>query len=118
MSLLKRATARDRDRGKVINTGGCTVEPKSQLPGGSVSGSGHVGGVVSSQWVAPHWSGPALVQAYIKLEIRYNELDRASAIYERWVAVRPEPRVWVKWGKFEEERGKVDKARDVFRSTA
>ncbi|KAH9015642.1 hypothetical protein EDB84DRAFT_1633505 [Lactarius hengduanensis] len=55
-------------------------------------------------------------QAYIKLEIRYNELDRASAIYERWVAIRPEPRVWVKWGEFEEERGKVDKVRDVFQS--
>lgn len=55
-------------------------------------------------------------QAYIKLETRYNELDRASSIYERWVAVRPEPRVWVKWGKFEEERAKVDKARDVFQT--
>ncbi|KAJ3003030.1 hypothetical protein NUW54_g5517 [Trametes sanguinea] len=55
-------------------------------------------------------------QAYIKLEMRYNELDRASAIYERWVAVRPEPRVWVKWGKFEEERGKLDKAREVFQT--
>lgn len=43
-------------------------------------------------------------QAYIKLEVRYSEFDRASAIYERWVAVRPEPRVWVKWAKFEEER--------------
>ncbi|TFY53910.1 hypothetical protein EVG20_g9917 [Dentipellis fragilis] len=31
----------------------------------------------------------------------------------RW---RPEPRVWVKWGKFEEERGKVDKAREVFQT--
>jgi len=27
---------------------------------------------------------------------------------------QPEPRVWVKWGKFEEERAKVDKAREVF----
>ena len=41
---------------------------------------------------------------------------RASAIYERWVAIRPEPRVWVKWGKFEEERGKLDKAREVFQT--
>ncbi|KAH8112439.1 hypothetical protein DFH11DRAFT_1607624, partial [Phellopilus nigrolimitatus] len=30
-----------------------------------------------------------------KMEERYQELDRASAIYERWGAVRPEPRVWV-----------------------
>ena len=55
-------------------------------------------------------------QAYIKLEQRYQELDRASAIFERWVAVRPEPRVWVKWGKFEEERGRLDKAREVFQT--
>ena len=55
-------------------------------------------------------------QAYIKLEQRYEEFDRASAIYERWVAVRPEPRVWVKWGKFEEERGMLDKAREVFQT--
>lgn len=55
-------------------------------------------------------------QAYIKMELRYEEFDRASTIYERWVAVRPEPRVWVKWGKFEEERGKVDKAREVFQT--
>ena len=53
-------------------------------------------------------------QAYIKMEVRYQEYDRASAIYERWVAVRPEPRVWVKWGKFEEERGNLIKAREVF----
>ncbi|KAI0665389.1 hypothetical protein C8Q78DRAFT_1115406, partial [Trametes maxima] len=30
---------------------------------------------------------------------------------------RPEPRVWVKWGKFEEERAKLDKARKVFQTT-
>jgi len=53
-------------------------------------------------------------QAHIKMEVRYQEYDRASAIYERWVAVRPEPRVWVKWGKFEEERGNLLKAREVF----
>ncbi|OJT03935.1 Pre-mRNA-splicing factor CLF1 [Trametes pubescens] len=35
------------------------------------------------------------LQAYIKLEQRYDKQDRASAIFERWVAVHPEPRVWV-----------------------
>jgi crooked neck len=50
------------------------------------------------------------------MEERYGEHDRASAIYERWIAVRPEPRVWVKWAKFEEERGRVDKARQVFQT--
>ncbi|KAL7284488.1 hypothetical protein ACG7TL_001779 [Trametes sanguinea] len=46
--------------------------------------------------------------------MQYNELDRANAIRERWVAIRPEPGIWVKWGKFEEERWKLDKAREVF----
>ncbi|KAJ3710718.1 pre-mRNA-splicing factor CLF1 [Lentinula raphanica] len=44
-------------------------------------------------------------QAYIKMEERYGELDRASAIYERWIA-----------GKFEEERQRLDKAREVFQT--
>ena len=35
-------------------------------------------------------------QAYIKMEEHYNELDRANIIYEHWIAIRPEPRVWVK----------------------
>jgi len=30
--------------------------------------------------------------------------------------VRPDPRVWVKWGKYEEERGKLDKAREGFQT--
>ncbi|KAH8112445.1 hypothetical protein DFH11DRAFT_1545803 [Phellopilus nigrolimitatus] len=50
------------------------------------------------------------------MEERYQELDRASAIYERWGAVRPEPRVWVKWAEFEEERVKLDKAHEVFQT--
>jgi len=43
--------------------------------------------------------------AYIKLEVRYNELDRASQIYERMVNCHPEPKSFIKWAKFEEERG-------------
>lgn len=55
-------------------------------------------------------------QSYIKLEERYNELDRASAIYERWIACRPIPKNWVTWAKFEEDRGQPDKAREVFQT--
>lgn len=43
-------------------------------------------------------------QSYIKLEERYNELDRASSIYERWIGCRPLPKNWVTWAKFEEDR--------------
>ncbi len=55
-------------------------------------------------------------QSYIKLEERYNELDRASAVYERWIGCRPIPKNWVTWAKFEEERAKADKAREVFQT--
>jgi len=55
-------------------------------------------------------------QAYIKLEERYNEKDRASALHERWIACRPIPKNWVTWSKFEEDRGEVDKAREVFQT--
>ena len=55
-------------------------------------------------------------QSYIKLEERYNELDRASTIYERWIACRPIPKNWVTWSKFEEDRGMADKAREVFQT--
>jgi crooked neck len=55
-------------------------------------------------------------QSYIKLEERYNELERASAIHERWIAVRPIPKNWVTWAKFEEDRGAADKGREVFQT--
>ena len=46
-------------------------------------------------------------KSYIKLEERYNELDRVSEIYERWIGCRPIPKNWVTWAKFEEDRGKA-----------
>lgn len=55
-------------------------------------------------------------QQYIKLELRYNEFDRASAIYERWIGTRPEPKNWNVWARFEEDRGKPDKAREVYQT--
>lgn len=55
-------------------------------------------------------------QAYIALETRYNEPTRASSLYERWIACRPIPKNWVTWSKYEEDRGEVDKAREVFQT--
>lgn len=52
--------------------------------------------------------------AYIKLEMRYNEFDRASAVWERLVSVHPETKHWIKWARFEEDRGRLDRAREVF----
>jgi hypothetical protein len=51
-------------------------------------------------------TGPLAWQAYIKLELRYNEFDRASMIYERWIGTRPEPKNWITWSRYEEDRGK------------
>ena len=69
-------------------------------------------------------------QSYIKLEERYNELDRASSIYERFIGCKPVPKNWIAWSKFEEDRGQAgtrpltcmeradipDKAREVFQT--
>lgn len=41
-----------------------------------------------------------------QLELRYNEFDRASMIYERWIGTRPEPKNWIVWSRYEEDRGK------------
>jgi crooked neck len=45
--------------------------------------------------------------AYIKMEARYQELDRASQLYERMIACHPDPKNWIKWAKFEEDRQKI-----------
>ena len=53
--------------------------------------------------------------AYIKMELRYHEFMRASSIYERLVACHPEPKIWIKWAKYEEDiRGNLLRAREVF----
>lgn len=49
------------------------------------------------------------------MEIRYHEYTRASNVYERLVACHPEPKIWIKWAKFEEEvRNNVNRSREVF----
>jgi crooked neck len=52
--------------------------------------------------------------AYIKLEKRYGEFDRAREIFKVFTIVHPEPRNWIKWAKFEEEFGTSDQVREVF----
>jgi hypothetical protein len=34
-----------------------------------------------------------------------DKLNHAGTIYERWIAVHPEPHVWVELGKFEGAKG-------------
>ena len=52
--------------------------------------------------------------AYIAFEVRYHEYENASAIWERAVTCHSEPKQWIKWAKYEEERGSLEKARNVF----
>lgn len=52
--------------------------------------------------------------AYIALEVRYNEMDRASKVWERKVDCHSEPKQFIRWAKFEEDRGAVEQARLVF----
>ena len=56
--------------------------------------------------------------SYIKMELRYKELDRARYIYERFIQVHPEVKNWVRYARFEEQNGYLSNARNVFeRST-
>lgn len=54
--------------------------------------------------------------AYIRLEKRYGEYDRAREIFRAFTAVHPEPRTWLKWAKFEEEHGTSDMVREVLQT--
>ena len=47
----------------------------------------------------------------IKMELRYNEIDQARQIYERFVLVHPEVKNWI---KFEGAHGNISNARDVY----
>jgi crooked neck len=49
------------------------------------------------------------------MEIRYHEYERASKVYERLVACHPEPKIWIKWAKYEEDvRNNAARAREVY----
>ncbi|KAF6167677.1 hypothetical protein GIB67_007067 [Kingdonia uniflora] len=48
--------------------------------------------------------------SYIKFELRYNEIDRARAIFERLVAASS----WIRFAKFELKNGNVRRARNCY----
>lgn len=52
--------------------------------------------------------------AYIKFELRGNELERARGIFERYIACIPTIKAWVRYAKFEGEHGDAGRARDVY----
>lgn len=39
--------------------------------------------------------------AYIKFEIKANEIERVRAIFQHYVQAHPQARVWLKFAKFE-----------------
>ena len=52
--------------------------------------------------------------SYIKMEMRYKEVELARHIYERFVQVHPEPKNWIRYARFEEQNGYIENARNVF----
>ena len=52
--------------------------------------------------------------SYIKMELRYKEVERARAIYERFVQVHPLVKNWVRFSKFERAQGSVARSRQVY----
>ena len=52
--------------------------------------------------------------SYIKMELRYKEIDRARYIYERFIQTHPEVKNWIRYARFEEQNGFLSNARNVF----
>lgn len=48
------------------------------------------------------------------MELRYNEIDRARNIYERYVQCIPSVKAWVRYAKFEMKNGQVGLARQCY----
>ena len=51
---------------------------------------------------------------FVQMELRYNEIDRARNIYERYVQCIPSVKAWVRYAKFEMKNGQVGLARKCY----
>ena len=49
-----------------------------------------------------------------QMELRYNEVDRARGIFERYVQCIPSVKAWVRYAKFEMKNGEVARARSCY----
>lgn len=56
--------------------------------------------------------------SYIKMELRYKEVDHARHIYEHFVQVHPDVKNWIRYARFEEQNGNLGNARNVFERAA
>lgn len=52
--------------------------------------------------------------SYIKMELRYKEVESARHIYERFVLIHPDVKNWIRYARFEEQNGYLANARNVF----
>ena len=59
---------------------------------------------IFERWMEWHPDDKAW-SSYIKMERRYNEMDRVRTVFERFVIAHPESKSWLKYAKFEEEIG-------------
>ena len=50
----------------------------------------------------------------MQMELRYNEVERARAIYERYVKCLPSVKAWVRYARFEMKQGDVAAARRCY----
>ena len=50
----------------------------------------------------------------VQMELRYNEVQRARSIYERYVQCLPTVKAWVRYAKFEMQNGEVALARQCY----
>ena len=50
----------------------------------------------------------------LQMELRYNEVDKARNIYERYVRCLPTVKAWVRYAKFEMQNGQVGLARRCY----
>jgi len=48
------------------------------------------------------------------MELRYNEVERARTIFERYVRCLPTVTAWVRYAKFEMRNGEVSRARGCY----
>ena len=49
-----------------------------------------------------------------QFEERYNEIDHARAVFERYVEILPSVKAWVRYAKFEMKNGDVALARQCY----
>lgn len=48
------------------------------------------------------------------MELRYNEVERARNIYERYVQCLPTVKAWVRFAKFEMKNGQIGLGRQCY----